>query len=120
MEGLVLTDEDIVRRELYFREGDPYILDDIDESRRGLLTLGIFQSVQFETLEKELVNADQGTIDLVIRMRESKPGNVSFGPGWSLFRGNRFAVEGSYLNLGDVAGRFLRVRELAKKVSRSI
>jgi len=97
--GLVQTHPDVVLRELSFKTGDWYNPERIDSSRRSLLSLGIFQSIQIFPADRQSLQSRSPILDLIIKVRESKPGNVSFGPGWSLYRGNRFSVEGSYNNI---------------------
>ncbi len=97
--GLIKTKPVVVTRELSFESGDWYNPEHIDSSRRALLSLGIFQSIQIFPADRQALQARSPTLDLIVKIRESKPGNVSFGPGWSLYRGNRFSVEGSYNNI---------------------
>ncbi len=107
--GLVMTDPKVVLRELFFETGDYYDPEVIDASRRAILALGMFQSVQIVPSDRNAAIEQSTTLDLNVQIKESKPGNISFGPGWSLLRGNRFSVESTYSNIGGV-GRQIFMR----------
>jgi outer membrane protein insertion porin family len=109
--GTIDTQDKVVYRELYFERGDAYDPFLIDLSRRNLLRLGIFQSVQILPRDRNALSEQAEIIDLVIEVREAKPGNIAFGPGWSLFKGQRFGMEASYNNIGGVGRQvFSRAR----------
>jgi outer membrane protein assembly factor BamA len=44
-------------------------------------------------------------LSLLVEVREGKPGNVAFGPGWNLVGGWLYSSETSYTNLGGVGRR---------------
>jgi len=102
VQGLVATDSKVVYRELYFATGDNYDPELIDRSRRALLTLGLFRIVQIIPADRNALSEKAPVLDILIDVREGKPGKVSFGPGWRLSRGNRFNAESSYNNIGGV------------------
>lgn len=107
--GLARTDAKVVRRELLFQTGDVYDPERISLSRQALTRLGLFRSVQIlPTDHNSIANKDQ-TVDLTIDVREGKAGSVSFGPGWSLYRGWHYEAEAAYSNFGGV-GRQASVR----------
>ncbi len=107
--GLVKTEPKVINRELEFESGDWYVPDEIDASRRSLINLGLFRSVQIAPADLRSIDEKDEILDLVITVRESNPGTVSFGPGWSLDRGQRFGIEASYNNVGGV-GRQIYAR----------
>lgn len=110
--GLVRTADRVVRRELTFSTGDWYSADQIDISRRALIGLGLFRTVQIQPIDRRGVDTKKSdVIDLEVAVRESNPGTISFGPGWSIFRGQRFNSEASYNNIGGVGRQvFVRAR----------
>ncbi len=110
--GLVRTAERVVLRELTFETGDWYSADEIDISRRTLIGLGLFRTVQIQPIDRRGVDVKKSDIiDLEVAVRESNPGTISFGPGWSIFRGQRFNSEASYNNIGGVGRQvFVRAR----------
>lgn len=107
--GLVRTDPKVVRRELVFAPGDWYEPDKISQSRQALTRLGIFRSVQILPADRNAVENQAAELDLIIDIRETKPGNVAFGPGWSLSKGWSYGAEATYSNLGGV-GRQVSLR----------
>ncbi len=102
-------------RELHFKTGEYYDPDALDSSRRALLALGIFQTVQILPADRNAANDKEPILDLVIEVKEAKPGNVSFGPGWSLLRGNRFSSESSYSNIGGVGRQVFARGQLSEE-----
>ena len=107
--GLTRTDDKVVRRELLVKRGDWYDPDQIAASRQALTRLGIFRSVQIVPADRDAVSDKEREIDLMVDVREGRPGNVSFGPGWSLLKGWNYGAEASYNNIGGV-GRQASVR----------
>lgn len=107
--GLIKTLPKVVRRELTFETGDWYEPEKISQSRQALTRLGIFRSVQILPADRNAVENLAPELDLVIDIRETKPGNVAFGPGWSLSKGWSYGAEASYSNIGG-AGRQISIR----------
>ncbi len=107
--GLTRTDNKVVRRELLFQTGDVYDPERISLSRQSLTRLGLFRSVQILPTDHNAISNKEQTIDLTVDVREGKAGNVSFGPGWSLYRGWHYEAEAAYSNFGGV-GRQASVR----------
>jgi len=77
--GNVRTIDDVIRRELRFREGDPYNITKINRSRQRIQNLGFFEKVDFRT--KRIGNTDR--VDLEIEVKEKKTGELNFGIGYS-------------------------------------
>ena len=107
--GLIRTDAKIVRRELGFGPGDWYEPEKITQSRQALTRLGIFRSVQILPADRNAVENRLSELDLIVDLREAKPGNVSFGPGWSLRKGWSYGAEAAYSNIGGL-GRQVSMR----------
>lgn len=100
--GLVKTDPKVVLRELRFSSGEYYDPEKIEDSRRAISSLGLFRSVQIFPSDRAALAESNPELDLTLEVRETRPGNVSFGPGWSLSDGWRYNVDVSYNNiLGD-------------------
>lgn len=100
--GLVDTKRQVVEREVLFETGEWYIPEVIDQTRRNLLTIGVFQTVSIDAMHPEMIREEPEKIDIVIDVRERPPGSIAFGPGWSLNDGNRFTVESSYSNISGL------------------
>lgn len=73
------TDEDVIRRELRFQEGDAYNSNEIKVSENRLKSLGYFKKV---TVQREAAKApDQANI--MIDVEEDSTGEISLGGGFS-------------------------------------
>lgn len=107
--GLARTRTKVVLRELRFAPGDWYDPARITDSRRALVSLGLFRSVQILPLDRNALADEEPELDILVDVREGKAGSVSFGPGWSLADGYRFNTEATYNNIGGV-GRQVSVR----------
>ena len=85
--GLDRTREEVVRRELRVREGEPLGVDDLLETQRRLSALGLFETVTIVELAAEA----PGRRTLVIRVDEAPRTSVAYGIGF----GEREFVRGS-------------------------
>ncbi len=77
--GNTRTKDEVVRRELRMRDGDPYNVIQINRSKQRIQNLGFFEKVDFHT--KRIGNSDK--IELEIELKEKKTGELNFGIGYS-------------------------------------
>jgi outer membrane protein insertion porin family len=77
--GNTRTIDEVIRRELRFREGDPYNVNKINRSKQRIENLGFFEKVEFET--KRIGDTDR--VDLEITVKEKRTGELSLGIGYS-------------------------------------
>lgn len=98
--GLVRTNVEVVRRELRFASGEWFDPDKIEETRNALSRLGLFSSISIVPSDSSALTEQYEIVPYSIVVRESKPGSVMFGPGWSLDEGGRFSLEAAYNNIG--------------------
>lgn len=77
--GNTRTLDRVIRRELRFREGDPYNLNKINRSKQRLQNLGFFETVEIKTNRIGTTNK----VDLVIEVKEKKTGELNLGIGYS-------------------------------------
>lgn len=101
--GLTNTKELVVRRELAFRKGDWFSPAKVEQSRQALIDLGLFSLISITADNSSDFTAEKTFIPYKIVVREAKPGIVSFGPGWSLYRGGRFSLDSAYNNVDGYA-----------------
>jgi outer membrane protein insertion porin family len=73
------TQDEVIRRELRIREGDPFNNNKINRSKQRLENLGYFEKVEFNT---KRIN-DTNLIDLEIFVKEKRTGELSMGLGYS-------------------------------------
>lgn len=115
VEGLEVTSENVVRRELAFQPGDTLTPEGISESQAALQRLGIFASADISTLESGTPIADR---TVIVRIRERDAG--IFSTGFGANTEFDFTVRGymglAYRNLGGRA-RQLIARIEAQKTS---
>jgi len=77
--GNTRTKDEVLRRELRMRDGDPYNITQINRSKQRLQNLGFFEKVDFHT--KRIGSSDK--VDLEIEVKEKKTGELNFGIGYS-------------------------------------
>ena len=101
--GNTRTNDTVIRRELNFFEGDPFNKSKLSFSINSLNRLGYFQNVNYK-----LINLDNNLLDIIINVKESNTGSVSFGVGYSSLnntsitfglREKNFLGEGKKVNL---------------------
>jgi len=104
--GLIATDEEVVRREVPFRSGDPFDPELLVETERRLSGLGVFERIHVGPLRPP----QAPFADVEIALREAKPWRVEFGGGYGTDRGWRGLLEIGHDNLFGSA-RSASVRE---------
>jgi outer membrane protein insertion porin family len=77
--GNVRTDEDVIRRELMFHEGDAFNSDKLKKSERKVRNLGFFKNVKFN---REPSNYPD-KVNIIIEVEEDRTGEFSLGGGFS-------------------------------------
>jgi outer membrane protein insertion porin family len=77
--GNTRTMDEVIRRELRVREGDPYNVTKINRSKQRLENLGFFEKVDFQT--NRVGEGDK--VNVVIVVKEKKTGEVNLGVGYS-------------------------------------
>ncbi len=77
--GNTRTDEDVIRRELLFYEGDAFNSDKVKKSERRLRNLGFFKNVKIDREASEFPDKLNITIDV----EEDRTGELSIGGGFS-------------------------------------
>jgi outer membrane protein insertion porin family len=77
--GNTRTIDEVIRRELRIREGDPYNVNKINRSKQRVENLGFFEKVEFDT--KRIGDTDR--VDLEIIVKEKRTGELSLGIGYS-------------------------------------
>lgn len=83
--GNVRTMDEVIRRELRFREGDAYNITKINRSKQRIQNLGFFDKVEFNTKRVGTTGIDSDKIDLIIEIKEKKTGELNLGVGYSTF-----------------------------------
>ena len=79
VKGNVKTKDIVIRRELRIRPGDKFDGEKLKRSKERLQNLGFFEEVKYDTEDTQVSNRK----DLVVEVKESKTGALSFGGGYS-------------------------------------
>ena len=74
--GNDITNEEVIRRDLLFAEGDTLSKAKIDESKKKLLNLGIFKEIKFKK-----INVQNELVNIVIDVEEQPTGSLGAGLG---------------------------------------
>lgn len=77
--GNSVTQDEVIRRELRFAEGDPYNINKINRSKQRIENLGYFSSVSLDIERVEFTNK----VEVNIRVEEKKTGEMNLGVGYS-------------------------------------
>jgi outer membrane protein assembly complex protein YaeT len=96
IEGLAMTKEYVVRRELSFKEGEVLEEGKLVESEANLRRLGIFSNATIRLLD-DPEHADRKLVR--VSVQEGTPGLIAGGPGYRNDLGVRVFSEVSYNNL---------------------
>jgi outer membrane protein insertion porin family len=104
--GLIATREEVVRREIPFKSGDPFRPELLVDTERRLARLGLFERVQVGPLRPP----QTPFADVEVTLREGKPWRVEAGGGYGTDRGWRGLLELGHDNLFGT-GRSASVRE---------
>lgn len=73
------THDEVIRRELRFRDGDPYNITKINRSKQRIENLGFFEKVELKTKRLN----DLNKVDIEIEVKEKKTGELNLGIGYS-------------------------------------
>lgn len=79
IEGLTFTKEDVIRREILLKEGEPFRADRLRRSIERLYNLGFLDGVE----PRISPTAEYDVCDLLLNITEGKPGMLSAGAGYS-------------------------------------
>ena len=107
--GLKRTQREVVTRELLFKYGGWYDQAKLTATERALSKLGIFSLVQVFAERSPAAGRQQEYLSIVVEIREGKPGQLSFGPGYSFRRGLRYSAGLAWNNILGT-GRKVRLR----------
>jgi len=115
--GNTHTIDEVIRRELRLREGDPFNIARVNRSRQRIQNLGFFEKVEINT--KRVGNSDK--IDLEIEVKEKKTGDLNAGVGYSTI--DRFSINAGIreINLFGTGRKFsINVQKSFARLSSSL
>ena len=100
IEGGDSVDEDVIRRELAFKPGDPYQLSRITESQRRLFGLELFQ---FANITPQLPENRSPTVPVTVTVVEGKHRRLLLAAGYGSEEKARARVTWRHVNFGGGA-----------------
>ena len=109
IEGLVKTKEYIVKREFRFKKGEYYSISNLLETQKYLYRTGLFYSVNIKNTAA--VDGDSTKRDLLVKLKESEPGEFNVSLGYGSIEKIRLTSSVSYMNFfgrsyrGTILGR---------------
>ena len=109
IKGNSRTLDEVIRREMRIKEGDPYNITKINRSKQRIQNLGFFEKVEFNTIRTN----DPDRVIIEIEVKEKKTGELNFGVGYS-------TVDQATANIGlKERNLFGTGREIGVNVQRS-
>ena len=109
--GNIKTKTRIIAEKILFAEGEYYSLQNINKTKEALAALGLFSSINISPTRSYDIIEKQPILPYSVIVSESRPGTITFGPGWTLFDGFRFSFNISYNNLFGTARKiFLKTQ----------
>ena len=103
IKGNYRTLDEVIRREMRLREGDPFNITKINRSKQRIENLGFFEKVDFKTTRV----GDGDKVDLEIEVKEKRTGELTLGIGYSTFdrvTGNAGIRENNLFGTGQELG----------------
>lgn len=79
IKGNIKTKDNVIRRELRVRPGEPFDGKKLQRSKERLYNLGYFEEISFDTEKSTAPNKS----NLIVEVKETKTGEFSFGGGFS-------------------------------------
>ncbi len=102
--GNTITRDKVIRRELLVEEGQPYNAQAVDLSLLRLNQLQYFDTLKSEQDVETRQNAQDGTVDLLIKLKEKGKNSIGLNGGIS-------GVSGSFVGLNYQTNNFLGLGE---------
>ncbi len=102
--GNTITRDKVIRRELLVEEGQPYNAQAVDLSLLRLNQLQYFDTLKSEQDVETRQNAQDGTVDLLVKLKEKGKNSIGLNGGIS-------GVSGSFIGLNYETNNFLGLGE---------
>ncbi|HEV2646992.1 MAG TPA: outer membrane protein assembly factor BamA [Acidobacteriaceae bacterium] len=118
--GNTITRDKVIRRELLLQEGEVYSSQRWDISIRRLNQLGYFDVLKSEDDTETRQNADQGTVDLLLKVKEKGKNSISLNGGISGLSGTFIGLAyetNNFLGLGETLSLNANVGDLSRNIS---
>ncbi len=118
--GNTLTRDKVIRRELMLEEGQVYNSRLWDLSLQRLNQLNYFETLKSEQDSTQHLNADDGTVDLLLKLKEKGKNSIGLNGGISGLSGTFIGLNyetNNFLGLGETLSVLANVGELQRNIS---
>ena len=119
-QGNTITRDKVIRRELLVDEGSVYNSQLIDLSLLRLNQLNYFENLKAETDLETRQNADDGTVDLLLKLKEKGKNSIGLNGGISGLSGTFIGLNyetNNFLGLGETLSVQANVGDLSRNLS---
>ena len=118
--GNTLTRDRVIRRELMMEEGQPYNSQLVDLSLLRLNQLSYFDTLKSDEDVETHQNADAGTVDLLIKLKEKGKNSIGLNGGISGLSGSFIGLNyetNNFLGLGETLSVNANIGDLSRNLS---
>ena len=118
--GNTVTRDKVIRRELLLQEGDVYSSQRWDISILRLNQLGYFDVLKSEDDTETQINADDGTVNLLLKVKEKGKNSIGLNGGISGLSGTFIGLNyetNNFLGLGETLSANANIGDLSRNVS---
>ena len=118
--GNTVTRDKVIRRELLLEEGQVYSSQRWDMSILRLNQLGYFETLKVEDDTETRQNADDGTVDLLLKLKEKGKNSIGVNGGISGLSGTFVGLNyetNNFLGLGETLSAAANIGDLSRNLS---
>ena len=118
--GNTVTRDKVIRRELLMEEGQVYSSERWDLSVLRLNQLGYFDTLKVEDDTETRQDADNGTVDLLLKLKEKGKNSIGLNGGISGLSGTFIGLNyetNNFLGLGETLSANANVGDLSRNIS---
>ena len=118
--GNTLTRDKVIRREMLVEEGQVYNSQLVDLSLLRLNQLNYFDTLKADTDVETRQNADEGTVDLLVKLKEKGKNSIGLNGGISGLSGSFVGLNyetNNFLGLGETLNVTANIGDLSRNLS---
>jgi outer membrane protein insertion porin family len=118
--GNTITRDKVIRRELLIEEGQSYNSRLVDLSLLRLNQLNYFETLKSEEDTESRQNADAGTVDLLLKLKEKGKNSIGLNGGLSGLSGSFIGLNyetNNFLGLGETLSVTANIGDLSRNLS---
>jgi len=118
--GNTLTRDKVIRRELQLEEGQVYSTERWDMSVMRLNQLGYFDTLKVKDDTETRQNSDDGTVDLLLKLKEKGKNSIGVNGGLSGLSGTFIGLNyetNNFLGLGETLSATANIGDLSRNLS---